>query len=484
MGPMNVWWVQRVKDVIAITNSEDLAQKVKALGAGGADRAIDRPGFDVERPEGSIAASLDLVGIRSYLVRLFSTGEQASPMSAFLGKFLAVDSLDRATATVEPREDGVKIRADVKFSDAKLREFRDVVATYDLEPAPVADGILRLLPAQDTAMVAQVRTPPRALLGAMLDVASKDDQQLFASHVRKVGADRRAAGKEGYDNTEQFLDELAKQLGSTTAIAVARIPAVFDKAKYDTWYLNEDPVPLPSVALIVKIRDGARQEDVDEFLSDRAGALGMGAPQRVKSPNGIEYSRLRFDVKPADLELVEPGFLVHDGYFIVCTREEYLLRILDVMGGRGASSITSSPEFRAAMGSLPSSATVAIYANGETLRALLWDRRNPHVRETHDEALHERSFRAQRIAEAGRANGNRPLTMDKDFQTRIQADVTEEMKRFRTEGYAQFIAEYRAELDHMKRIAAFGAVLSAHRSESFIDVGARLVLTPSKASGE
>lgn len=479
VGPMNVWWVARVKDVIAVSNAEDLAAKVKELGAGAGERFVDRDGLDVERPEGALAAALDLAGLHSWLNRLFSD-EDASAWSAFLGKFVAVGSLDRAAATVQPLDDGLAVRAEVRYRTEALRAFKDVAATYDLEPEPVDQGsVLRLIPAKDTALVAQVRTPPRALLRALYGNLSKSDQRLVTSRVREIGARRRAEGLTGYDDAEGFLDDLAEQVGSTTAVAVARIPSVFTDDMYKTWYLESDPVPAPAFAVIVRIRDGSRQEDADEFLADRVAALGFRAPEPVTSPDGIAYSRLRMEVVPAEYALYQPAYKVYDRHLVLATREELLLDVLRVMrGGPDAPpSVAASEDFRATMRSLPARATVALYVQGDAMRALLWDLRNPMVRAAHDEDDHKMTYQARRIAEIGRAGGGR-VDLTPELQERVRKDVAEEMERFRTEGYATFVAEFRRDLDATKRIAAVGLVIAADRANERLDTGLRLLLRP------
>lgn len=479
VGPMNVWWVARVKDVIAISNAEDLALKAKALGGGEGERLVDREGFDVDRPDGALAASMDLAGLHSWLNRLFSD-ESASAGSAFLGKFVAVTALDRASATVQPLDDGVLARAEVRYRGETLRTFKDVAATYDLDPEPVDQGsVLRLIPAKDTALVAQVRTPPRALLRALYGNLSKADQRLVTNRVREIGARRRADGLTGYDDAEGFLDDLAEQVGSTTAVAVARIPSVFTDAMYKTWYLEGDPVPVPAFAFIVRIRDGSRQEDADEFLADRVAALGFRAPEPVTSPDGIQYSRLRMDVVPAEYALYQPAYKVYDRHLVLATREEYLLEVLRVMrGGPGAPpSVAASDDFRATMRALPSKATVAVFVQGDAMRALLWDLRNPMVRAAHDEDDWKMRYQARRVAEIGRANGGR-VDLTPELQERLRKDVAEEMERFRTEGYAQFVAEFRRDLDATRRVAAAGLVLAADRANERVDAGVRLLLRP------
>jgi hypothetical protein len=483
MTPMNVWYVVRVKDVLAIGNAEDLVAGVAAVAQGSAESAVSRPGFDVERPEGGIAAALDLVGLRSYLNRFFSSGSDTDKLGAFLGKFVAIDALDRADAVVTLPSDGVLARANVAWSEDRLRPFKDVEATYRLSPSPVAEGIARLLPAKDTALVAQLRTPPRALLHALYDNLSKADQKLIQENLRDIGRRRRAAGQAAYDDVGEFIDELAQQLGTETGVAVARLSSVFDRVRYAEWYSSDDPAPTATLAAMFRVRPGARQADVDEFLGDRVGALGFGKPEPVTSPEGITYSRLRLRKATRDYELVEPAFKVHDGYVILCTREDYLLEILKVMaGGPGAPpSVAASPAFRGIFGSLPSDATLALYADFDVLRSIAWDFRNDRVRRTHDDAAYAASYRARRIAELS------PSGVRTDFQqikAQVDEEVGKEMERYRREEYPRFVEAYRERLDATRRIQAAGIVLAARPGDTILDTGARILFAPSRPVGE
>lgn len=476
-APTNVWYVARVKDVLAISNAEDLAVKVKGVAAGEGDAALYGRDFEMERPEAGVAAALDLVGLRSYLARFFAD-EEGQKVGSFVGKFLAVDSLETAKATVGLVDDGVVVRADVGYAEGRLREFKDVAATYDQPLQSVAGGICRLLPAKDTAIVVQLSTPPRALLRAVYDSLDVNDRKLVAARVAELSVKRKADGQAAYDDVYAFLDDLSTQLGSSSAVAVARISAAFTDDMYREWYSIDDPDPTATLAIMVKIKDGARQADVDAFLADRVAALGALPPEPVTSPEGIEYSRIKFVDLPRQYRLNEPAFKVHDGYLVLATREEYLLEILKVMrGGPGApASFVSTREFQDVARSLPSEATLSMHVNGDALREIAWDFRNSVVRRRNDDDEHALAFRSQRMAERARARGGRgDFAEDKKA---VDAEVAEEMKRFRSEGYREMLAAYRKELDATRRVAALGVAIAARRGEGHLDAAARVLFRP------
>ena len=470
-----VWWIARHLDVLAISNSEDLIRGVSSARAG-EERAIDRPQFDGERPEGTLAASVDLASLHSYLSRVFSKGE-SQKLGTFVGKFLVIDSLDRAEAILAPTRDGsppldgLSIRADVRYNEDRLRVSPDVARTYSLAPASVSEGIARVVPAKDTALVAQVKTEPRILLHALFDSLSASDRRLIDDRVREISVQRKQDGKTGYASTSEFLDELGAQLGANTGVAVARLASVFDTVKYADWFSNADPVPTAVLAVVFQIRDGAKQEEVDEFLSDRVRALGFDRPERATSPNGLPYSRLRLPPpKPRDYQYVEPAFAVIDGKLILSTREDFLLEILKTMKGE-VTSVADSPEFRAAMAPLPREATLAVFAHGPNLLTLAWDYRNDHVHEVGDRDLAKRLL-AMRI-ELQKARGT---VTDGDLGA-INDQIDAEADRFRREEYARYIAEYRTFLDGCRRLSSAAFVLEARAADQRLNAGASVQFT-------
>ncbi len=470
-----VWYVARHLDVLAISNNEDLIRGV-ASARRGDERAIDRPQFDGERPEGTLVASVDLVNLRSYLNRFFSGGD-GQKLGTFVGKFLAIDSLDRAEAVVTPSRDGspprdgLSIRADVRYSEDRLRPFADVVKTYSLAPSSVNEGIARVVPAKNTAIVAQVKTEPRILLHALFDSLSKDDRRLIDDRVREISAERKAASKPGYASTAEFLDDLSSQLGSDTGIAFSRLASVFDTVKYDEWFSNADPVPTAVLSVVFSIRAGVKQEEVDEFLSDRVKALGFPPPVRATSPNGLPYSTLTLSPKPRDYQFVEPAFAVIDNKLILSSREDFLLEILKTLKGE-TMSVADSPEFVAALAPLSRDATVAVFVHGRNFLDLAWDYRNDHVHAVGDRdlAAHLMKLRLDLQRAKGQVN-------DKDL-AEINDKVDAEADRYRKEEYGRYIADYRTTIDASRRLLGGAFVLEARSSEQRLNVGVNLQFTP------
>jgi hypothetical protein len=483
MGPIDVWYVARVKDVLAVSNSEDLVRGAVAA-AGGMDRAMDRPGFSMPEPEGGVAAFVDIERLRSYLQRFFATNEGSATVGSFLGKFVAIDSLDRATIRLAPSSsvDGLVAQATVQYSASRLRDFKEVTATYELDPKPVAQGIASLVPAADTVAVVQVTTPPAALFHAIYDRVSKDDRKLFEQRVREIGAERRRRGEKGYEKVGDFLDELAAQLTANTGLAVSRIPSAMDAAKYESWYYGAEPAPTFAVTVLVGIPPGKKPEDVDAFMAEHVAALGFDPPERVPY-KGVTYARLKIRIptegesegslKPADLQLIEPAYYVSpSGWLVLSSREDYLLKILPILRGDPDATVPLSrtPAFRSATQEIPADATLALFVDGSEFRKLLWDYRNKIVREKHPDDQYAIQFRAKLHEEAARTGRAADLAAINDA-------VDKEMERYRRDEYARFVRDWRRELDTWSGFGAFSVAMAARRADSQLELGSTLLLS-------
>jgi hypothetical protein len=249
-------------------------------------------------------------------------------------------------------------------------------------------------------------------------------------------------------------------------VAVARIPSVFDAAKYEEYYPVGEPVPIAAFAVMVRIREGASQEQVNTWLSDRISALGFDPPELVTSPDAkITYSRLKIRPRvgrdgtaslPPEYENVRPAFKVAEGHVLLSTREDYLLEILKTMRGGpdDPRAVGASPDFDAAMRELPQEATLALYVNSKNMRDLLWDHRNDAVRKAHPDNEYAREYRVRLV----RNSGSRP------DHGKISQQVDDEMVRWRRDEYPRFIEEYRAGAASPRRPSCSPPIVSPRAS--------------------
>jgi hypothetical protein len=475
--PENLWYLARVKDVMAVTNSEDLAEKVAALGRGEGQRAIDRPGFELKPTTGGISAVVDVVPLRSYLNRLLSGPDARGGSAAFLGRFTTVDALDRMNASVEPAgPDGLRAFADIRHIPSDLHP--QVRAAYALPPTPFAEGIASMVPAKDTIAVAHLETPPENLLAALYESLSPSDRRLWEDNLKDASARAKAEGRKGYASVSEFLDDLASKLDTTSGVAVARLSSVFDQVEYADWFSPDDPKPTQVVAVVANVRPALgntaeeRRKVVDEFLADRVAILGLEPPEPAVR-DGVPYSRMRLKTQIRDLEHVKPAYLVFEGRLVLASHEDYLFAILDTMrGAPGSASLASTEEFRAATSPLPRNVTVGLYANVAELRRVLWDYRNQWVHEAHPDDRYAIDLRA-RLLRTAASRG--PVSAEET--ERINEEVDREVDRYRAEQYAVFLEERRRQLEDLRRLRAAAVSLSAGGNE-VLRGGAVVLLNP------
>ncbi len=451
--PENIWFVARVRDVLVVSNAEDLVAGVLALGRKQGERAVDvrREWQSRPVPSDGISAAVDLAPLRSYLGHLLAAGEAPGSragvgevaLGSFLRRFLTADSLHGLTAAVQP-EGGDGIRASALLTYLPPDVSRTVADTYGLDATKVSEGIAQRVPDKDTFAIVHMRTPPRALFDALWETLKPADRRLVEDEIRKIGR---------YASVAAFLDELAGQLGSETGVAFARLSQVFDRVKYETWFSVDDPAFSVAFAVMLRVAPGKRQEDVDAFLSDRVQALGFKAPIPETMDGQVPYSRLEMQLKSRDYELYKPAYCAFNGYLILSTDVEYLKSILKTMRGE-EPSVAASARFRQVMGGLPDLATVAAYVNADEGRRVLGDQRNEWVQREKDTVRFANEVRG-RLQREAKERGQIP-----DL-AKINDEVDVEVDRYRTDRYAEFIQERLRSIDETKRIAAIGVVLES-----------------------
>jgi hypothetical protein len=465
--PDNVWYLGRVKDVVAVSNDEPLLAKALDLQGGVGERAIDRPDFSLKPTSEGIAAAVDLQPIRPFLNRLLTPEGSARggrELNAFLTRFLTPGALDRMNAIVEPQgPDGILARADVTYTDRELHP--NVRASYALTPEPFATGIARLVPERDTFAVALLRSPARSLLQGVYEALTRADRSLIDDHVRRMGR---------YKGISEFLDELAAHLGTNTGVAFSRLSTVFDQTKYETWFTSDEPDPMAILTVLVRIGPGHTREQVDQFLAERVPAIGLEHAGNVVR-EGITYSRLKLPAKPKDYELYEPAYLVTADTVILTSNEDYLHRIIDVMAGR-APRVAESASFRAVTGRLPGDATLALYVDVKNARDYFWDHRNLWVINSRSSDTHAQRYRAERQKHWAQKKGG-PLTQE-DLD-KVNDEVDAEIARYRMQEYPRFVDEYRGLVDRWARFRAAALVMAAR--DGTIDGGISLLFTPPEA---
>ena len=456
--PDNIWYLYRVKDVLALSNHESLIMKVAALGEGtaiGTESFLDRPGFSVERSPTGLQAAVDLTPLQKYLIRTTEEYPVIKPVLNLLrpsGLQKLTGGLDFSTYSLIRSE----ARIEVKASDHQ-ESFDNV---YSLSPRPVRKGIADMVPAEDTFAVAFLRTKPQFLFQTIYNELSPEDKRLWQDNLRTLEG--------GYKSLDDFFREFAGYMGESATVAVGRLTHVFDKTEYTEWYSDELD-PFLGVAILAEMHPGITLEETTEFLKSKMPLLGIGENLKLETYKGFTFGWGELKFKVMDYKLLEPCFIAVQGQVIVASNRQYLRQIIDTIKG-DAKPLSKNERFRTTMASLPERGQLGAFLDIEKLtripkdlnpgsqpRGYLWDNRNKHVRKHHDNTAEINAFRAK----LERALPRNPSIAEEDELDERVAQFDEQHRA----RYSDFVRAYHAKLSELRRFGAFAVVLNAVGNE-------------------
>ncbi len=450
----NIWYLYRIKDVIALSNSESLVMKVAALGEGsamGSESFLDRPGFSVDASDTGVRAAIDMTPLHRYLIRATEEFPAMRPVLNVLrpkGLLKLTGGLDLSTYSV------LRGEANLEIKPTEIQEAYDSV--YRLTPRPVREGIADMVPAKDTFAIAFLRTNPKFLMKTIYRELSPADRRLWEENLRRMDG--------GYRSLDEFFRDLADYMGETATVAVGRLSEVFNKIDYSDWYSDEVD-PFPAVAILADVRPGITLDEVTEFLKAKLPLLGVDKNLKEETYKGFTYGWGQLEIQVMDYKLFEPCFIAVQGQVILASNRKYLHQILDTIKGE-TEPLSKDERFRTTMAALPDRGQIGVFLDlekftripkdtnpGSQPRGYLWDERNNWVRKNKDPRSEAIAFR-EREARALPRNPTR--AQEDDLEKRVAQFVEAHQAQ-----YADFLNEYRIELGELRRFGAFAAVLSA-----------------------
>ncbi len=484
MPPENEWYLARVRDVIAFSNSANLIAKAVDLGRGAGASFVERPGFQVDPAPGAFTAAMDLRPLHVYLRRLLDLGGERTRVFRYV---LGVDALDRMVGQLSLANPAqVSARASVRLEERGLGE--EVRTNYRAPPLDAREGLAAFLPAADTYAALQLRTDPLHLLNAIHDgLLSGAERDLWRRNLLEKGT---------YVTVDAFLRDIAQYLGDSVAIAGGRLSELYDAARFPELDVDDRDRPPNSqgaIAFVVPLRLGARQGEVDDFLAARVHLMGFSNELERVEYRGFRYTRLKFErvQEAADLRLVRPAYLLVQDRLVFASHEAYFRRVLDTLAEpEQFPSVARDPSFQRTMAALPPQAHVSVWIDLERLtrvpppspdvvaepdppggpRGLLWDRRKAwinDVKEWRPQAIELRRKLSQRY-------GGGPLTVQQDEQVEREIGLAKEAWYAR---YPDFLEEYRRQLLGYRRLSSVGAVMRAQGTER-LEADTVLLLRP------
>jgi len=389
----------RVKDVLAISNDEELIEKVTRYGlAGGlsSESLAQHYWFYYDTrspaPEHAVTlwvrvsqADLDL-GRRLDGYDSERTGGVADMLRSLFPVPYTTSMLVRMGFEGNDR---MPIRGVIRMRDkfpAGLKHIRDIhrLAGFDIREA--STECASALPAEGTFAFAWLHMEPRDFFKTYFLTLDEETRILF------FGEAGLAAATNG---SRWDIDMMSRRLGDWfepgVALSVSRLPEA-DGIDLDTWE-GGVPKPLPGVTLCLKIRDGLDPKRLPEFFTKNAERFGWGAPEKQPSPAGDLY---RLSLKGVDktLALRKPAFALVNGCFLFGTNIDQLRRSLEVVAGK-RDPLTKLDSFNAALDSVAKKGNLFLFVDGERLRPFIRDKRHEYAFET--TLIDAREFRKQVI---------------------------------------------------------------------------------------
>jgi hypothetical protein len=468
------WYLTRIKDVIAVSNRRSLIDRVRKLAdeGGAVDSFASRPGFEIRRRSGHVVAAVNVTPLRVYVAKLLGR----YPRLQGLRRFLPPQALEKLSGSLSlEAKDILKAGAPVTYIPGNAEGAARNV--YHLPERKIAEGIAQMVPAKNTFAVLSLRCDPQYLFRTIVhDVLTDEERRLWEQNLQRMHSE--------FHTLDEFFDDLSSRISDEATVAVARLSVKYDHLDYKEWY-SAEPDPMPSLGIMVRIREGTNQKELDDFIAKKVPLLGFGRNLDRVSYRGFTYSRARLEDKFLDYKYLAPCFILANNHLVMTTTEDYMHQILDTISEHGKRALADDETFRVTMGALPARGHVGIFVDLEKLtrvpravrwdpvdmgapgtRGLLWDMRNEAVRRAHDD--HAEIVRFRRELEA-----KFPVPRNARQQAAIEKQVDEHWQAWH-DRYPTFIEEYRHEIEGWRRLRGFGLVLGA-RGDA-IDTRMALVL--------
>lgn len=471
MPPENEWYVRRVQDVVAVSNSRRMIGQVAELTKEGglSDSFARRPGFETRLDPRGVVAVANLQPIADYMIRWI---DRRQDRLTVLQRFFRPRSLEKFNGGLDlGTPDMLKVGGTMTYVPRDAGAIVD--AMYNLAPRPVAEGIATMVPARTTFAAAFLRCDPSYLLTAVYEEAmTPDERRLWQNNLQ----DMRRRGITAYASVDDFIADVARRMDDTSTIALSRLDA-YDAYDQSEWWTDAPPAT-PAIAIMVKLREGASPAEVDAFLKEKVPLVGFEGELQTAEHRGTRYTKLELPGRTLNERHLVPAYVVVQGHVVLCTSETYLRQILDTLADGPGSSLAEDDAFRVTMKGLPSRGQAAFFVDIEKLtrtpppgqasgspQGFLWDQRNEVVRSRHSDIAAIREAREE-------IEARYPKPMSREQQAEANRAVEKAQERFFAR-YPEHVETYRRELESLRRLRTVGVVVAASQQ----DLELRLALT-------
>lgn len=368
----------RIKDVLAVSNDEELIEKVTQFGS---SSGLSRESlaqhwwyyYDARSPgeESPISLWVRLSQADIDLGRILDDyhGKRKGGPADFLRSLFPVpyttSVLVRAGAEDTNR---MPIHGVIRLRDKFPEAYAHIDGVHKLEGIDIrkaAGEAAELIPKDGTFAFSWLKMAPRDFFKSFFSSLDEEMRVMMFGEAALPGA----------SNGDQWdIDDMSGRLGDWfeegVTVAMTRNPKS-DEIDLDNWDGGE-PLPLPTLILALKVRSGLSSK-IPAFLTKNESRFGWGAPEKKPSSIGELY---RLPVKGLDKTLAfqSPAFALVNGTFLFSTNIDGLRSTLDVIAGK-AEPLSELASFNEAVETVNKVGNTFLFVDGERLMPYLRDRR-------------------------------------------------------------------------------------------------------------
>jgi hypothetical protein len=376
-------YFRRVRDVLILSNSRPLIEKVVHLGLAGSDKEVSRENlvdgnywfyYDLRTPpkEAGVTAWLRVARADGELGGELEGRDPADRSGAaeLLRCFFPVGlttSLTLELGVAGP--DRIPLSGSVRMADAPDSFPEWLYSFHHREGLALADrsrDLARFAPARDTFALLFFSMPASDFLRTLTNALDTGTQEVVF-------------GKPGERKDALTPAQLSTDLGSWFADGVgvlwSRLPEA-DAIDLDSWK-GGDVDPLPAVTIAFTLKAGLSEEALLDYFRRNHDRFGFSAPPE---PVDSAAGKLFCAKWPVDrkLSLLDPGLAFLDDRFLFSTNVGQLKRSLEVYAGQG-ESLAGSGALAAGLSTTLPEGNLFLFVDAGGLMKFVRDQRWQHA---------------------------------------------------------------------------------------------------------
>ncbi len=376
-------YFRRIRDVLVVSNSRDMIEKVVHLGVAGSDKEVSRENltggnywfyWDLHEPpqDPGFTAWVRIARADAELGGEIEGGpEGGGGAGGLLRAFFPVGLTTSLTLTLSTAgPDRLLIGGGVRMADAAdtfpewLYEFHH---QEGLPIGPEATACASFVSAEGALGLAWLKMPGPDFLRTILDSLDPGTTELVFG--------KPGERKDGWSPAQMAAD-LGGWFEEGVGVAWSRLPEA-DRIDLDTWD-GGDVDPLPAATLVFTLKSGLTADALLDYFRRNHDRFGFpGEPEEQPWPGGPAPAGRLFRTKwPVDrkLSLLDPGFALVGEKFVFCTNFAELTRGLEAAAEK-RPSLAAAPRFAEALSLAEETGNLFLFVDGPRLLDFVRDQR-------------------------------------------------------------------------------------------------------------